>query len=71
MNYSPLVSARLQTIELIIELNKIKVEIPIILMTGFSEHIDADKASKINVQYLEKPLDMDTLLQVIDELLNN
>ena len=48
------------------ELKKIRPDIPIILCTGFSEQIDAQKAKAIGIKaFLMKPLTLNRLAEAV------
>lgn len=55
---------------LVMEILKIRPDLPIIMCTGFSERIDEEKAKKIGVrQYIEKPLNRSDLANVVRKAL--
>ena len=56
-------------IEFINEIRSIRPQMPFVMLTGFSEHIDVEGANKINVQYMEKPVDIDNLVRLVDEII--
>ena len=50
---------------------EISSDMPIILCTGFSEHVDKESALKMNISaYMEKPIQSEELLNTIDSLVN-
>lgn len=54
--------------DLIKAIREVRPDIPVILNTGFSNDIDAETASEMNISYLTKPVEAMTLLQVVGEL---
>lgn len=53
------------------EILSIRPDMPIILCSGFSEKIDADKAAALGIRkYIEKPLDMSDLIVTVGKLLD-
>ena len=58
-------------VDLAIELMKIRPDIPIILMTGFSELIDEDRARAMGIRaYVMKPIIMRKMAQVVRKVLD-
>ncbi len=57
-------------IELVTILRKKCPDFPVVLMTGYSEQIDEEKASDINIGFLRKPTDSSLLLQTVKTLLD-
>ena len=58
-------------IELCSELIKLSYKIPIILMTGFSQTLSKEEISDYGIsKYIEKPIKMRDLKQIIDEVLS-
>ncbi len=55
--------------ELIKAARQLRPDMPAILNTGFSDHIDADSATKMHVRYLEKPVNIESLIRTVGELL--
>ncbi len=54
------------------ELMSIRHDIPVILCTGYSEHISEEKAKEIGIKkFILKPLDMKTLPRTIRKVLDN
>ncbi len=58
-------------VELVKAIRKIRPEIPVILNSGFSDHIDASAAAELDITYMEKPLRAKTLIQTIGELIQS
>ncbi len=58
-------------VELLNAVRRIRSDIPSILTTGFSEHVDADRAAKMHVRYLEKPVSTKRLIRVVGELIKS
>ncbi len=56
-------------IELVRALRQVCPDMPAILNTGFSDDVDADGAVKMGVRYLEKPVDTESLILTVGELL--
>jgi len=57
--------------KLIKEILTVRLDMPIILCTGFSEKIDEESAKKMGLrQYIEKPLDEQSLAAAIREVLD-
>ncbi|MGC8493063.1 MAG: response regulator [Syntrophobacteraceae bacterium] len=57
--------------DLVIELSKLRSGTPVILMTGFSEKIDAEKAKKLGVQgFLMKPVELKDLAHLVRKVLD-
>ncbi len=53
------------------EILKIRTDMPVILCTGFSEKIDAEKAKEIGIrQYIEKPLNRRDLAKLVRKVLD-
>jgi CheY-like chemotaxis protein len=53
-------------LQLSVELLKIRPELPIIIMTGYSESVDQDKAKAAGIrEYIEKPFTKRLISQVI------
>jgi len=53
------------------EILSIRPDIPIILCSGFSEKIDAEKAKELGIRkHIEKPLDMSDFVASIREVLD-
>jgi len=61
---------KLTGIQLITQLREIKRALPAILCTGYSDKISADEAESKNIQYFNKPIDYDRLIQKIALMLN-
>ncbi len=58
--------------QLVKEILKTRPNMPIILCTGFSQHVNEISAERIGIRkYLEKPLDKRELAQVVREVLDN
>lgn len=58
--------------ELAREMLSLRKELPIIMVTGFSEHFDRERAEQIGLrEYLYKPVKNDTLRQIVREVLDN
>ena len=51
---------------LISEVRKLRSDIPAILMTGYSDSIDREKANDLGVIYIDKPFNSHTLLSYIE-----
>lgn len=63
--------AGISGIEFAREVSKVRRDIPIILCTGFSEYMDAQKAADIGIRdFLMKPVDKHTLASVIRRVLD-
>jgi CheY-like chemotaxis protein len=58
-------------LELISILRSVRPDLPVILNTGFSEDIGPESAPKLNIHYLEKPVDSSRLIRLLGELLGN
>ncbi|MCP4091254.1 MAG: PAS domain S-box protein [Gammaproteobacteria bacterium] len=58
-------------IELVKSLRKLRPDLPVILNTGFSEAINAETANKLDIHYMEKPINAESLIQVVGELLKS
>lgn len=56
--------------ELVSELREIRPELPVIMCSGYSDKIDIREASKLNIFYLSKPVDVRKLLLKIPDLLS-
>ena len=56
--------------ELISELREIRPELPVIMCSGYSDKIDLIEASKLNIFYISKPVDVRKLLLKIPDLLS-
>lgn len=56
-------------VELVTAIRKIRADIPVILNTGFNEYVDSESASKMGIYYLEKPVRVDTLIEMVGRLL--
>ncbi len=56
-------------VELVKILRQTRPELPVILNTGFSEHVNAKYAAGMGVHYMEKPVNSEHLIQVVGELL--
>ncbi|MCP4045851.1 MAG: PAS domain S-box protein [Gammaproteobacteria bacterium] len=56
-------------VELVKALRKARPDIPVILNTGFSSAIDKETATRMDVRYLEKPVNAEILLRTVGELL--
>ena len=56
--------------ELIDKLRAIRPELPAILCSGYSDKINSDEASKLNISYFDKPVDANGVIIKIHELLN-
>ena len=53
------------------EILQIRPEIPVIMITGYSERINPDIAKAIGVRYLlDKPLNMETLSKTLRSVLD-
>ncbi|MGC8492736.1 MAG: PAS domain S-box protein [Syntrophobacteraceae bacterium] len=62
---------RVTGVELARELSSLHPEIPIILMTGYSEKIDAEKAVKMGISsFLQKPVSLNKMAKTIREVLD-
>ena len=56
--------------DLALEISKLRPELPVILMTGFSEMIDAEKAKRLGIKgFLMKPVVLKNLASLIRKLL--
>jgi len=55
--------------ELIKAVREIHHDFPVILATGFSDHIDEDRAAKENICFLGKAINSKQLLKAIDSQL--
>jgi CheY-like chemotaxis protein len=57
--------------QLVLDILKIRPDMPVILSTGFNERIDEEKARQIGIrQYLEKSLNRQILAKVVREMLD-
>ncbi|MCP4089310.1 MAG: response regulator, partial [Gammaproteobacteria bacterium] len=56
-------------IEVVNALRQIRPDMPVILDTGFSDDIDAKAAAKMDINFMEKPINANKLLQMVGELL--
>ena len=57
-------------VKLISELREIRPELPVIICSGYSDKIDLREASKLNIFYISKPVDVRKLLLKIPDLLS-
>jgi CheY-like chemotaxis protein len=57
-------------LELLEAMRGADLDLPVILITAFSDPATQDEARRLNAILLDKPLRMDALLQVVDTLLN-
>lgn len=60
----------LSGIDLIRTIRSIRPECPMILCTGFSENVNEERATRMNIHYLKKPVDSFELLKLIAGILN-
>ncbi len=59
-------------LELAAEIRSLQLELPIILLSGYSEQINSATATGDCIQaYFRKPIDSSLLLEKVDELLNS
>ncbi len=56
-------------VELVKAMRQTRPDIPAILNTGFSDHVDAEGAAKMGARYLEKPVKTESLILTVGELL--
>jgi len=56
--------------ELIVKLRDIRPDLPVVMCSGFSDKVDGKEASKLNIPYFEKPVNVNKLLLKIAELLS-
>jgi len=56
-------------VELVKALRKIRADIPVILNTGFNDYVDSQSASKMGILYLDKPVRVDSLIEMVGKLL--
>ncbi len=56
-------------VELVNALRQVRPDMPAILNTGFSDHVDAAGAAKMGIRYLEKPVNAESLILTVGELL--
>jgi len=62
---------RMNGVELTLELHRIRPEIPVILMTGFSENLTDDGVREAGIcKSLEKPLSIETFRRAVREVLD-
>ena len=58
--------------ELALEVMIVRPDLPVILCTGYSDHIDEDEAEVLKISaFLRKPVEMDVLLNTVGWLLKN
>ena len=57
-------------IDLVKGIREVRQDIPVILNTGFSDSIDKETASNLNIRILQKPVDSRLLCNLINELLD-
>jgi len=52
--------------DLVKAVREIRPDFPVILVTGFSDQVDEEKAAKMNIGFLGKPVDSNHLMKVIN-----
>jgi len=55
--------------ELIEKLREIRPELPVIMCSGYSDKINSDEASELNISYFSKPVDVSGVMREISNLL--
>ena len=55
--------------ELIEKIREIRPDLPVILNSGYSEYMNAEKAEKLNIVFQEKPVQLDKIIHLVNELL--
>ncbi|MFT6690630.1 MAG: PAS domain S-box-containing protein [Colwellia sp.] len=55
--------------ELIKQIREIRADLPIILNSGYSEYMNTEKAAKLDIMYLQKPINLADVVNLINELL--
>ncbi|AOW78908.1 hypothetical protein A3Q34_00005 [Colwellia sp. PAMC 20917] len=55
--------------ELIKQVREIRADLPIILNSGHSEYMNAEKAAQLDIMYLQKPINLADVVNLINELL--
>jgi two-component system cell cycle sensor histidine kinase/response regulator CckA len=59
----------LSGIDLIQSIRKIQPSLPAILNSGYNEFMNAEKAAQLNIMFLQKPVDLDEVVSLVNELL--
>ena len=55
--------------KLIKQVREIRPNLPAILNSGYSDYMNAEKAAKLNIMYLQKPVELDAVVRLVNELL--
>ena len=61
----------LSGIELIRMTRQQHADLPVILCSGFSEDINENTASELNIEFMKKPVDINRLLELVHRAVTN